>query len=108
VLERFAMSSHFAVLHGARRAPVVPDAHQPVARARQGVKKFGVIAIAMTALFASGCFGSGGTYCQSGPKYGTQCYSVQGEPGTNAPPNGNGSIYPVATNSQRTPNGQKP
>jgi hypothetical protein len=71
---------------------------------RQGVKKCGVIAIAMTALLASGCFD---TYCQSGPKYGTQCYTVQGEPG-NAPPRGNGSLYPVATNSRRAPNGQKP
>jgi hypothetical protein len=74
---------------------------------RQGVEKFGVIAIAMTALLVSGCWGPG-TYCQSGPKYGTQCYTVQNEPGTNGPPNGNGSIYPVATNARRAPNGQKP
>lgn len=86
---------------------MVAGAHHPVARMRQGVEKFGVIAIAMTALLVSGCWGPG-TYCQSGPKYGTQCYTVQNEPGTNGPPNGNGSIYPVATNARRAPNGQKP
>ena len=103
------MSSHIAVLRGVRDASVVADAHRAVARLRQVVKKFGVIAIVITALLASACWGPGGTYCQSGPKYGTQCYTVQGEePGTNGPPNAHGSIYPVATNSRQAPNGQKP
>jgi hypothetical protein len=102
------MSSHIPVLHGVRDASVVADAHRAVARLRQIVKKFGVIAIAMTALGTSGCWGPGGTYCQSGPKYGTQCYSVDTQPGTNGAPNGNGSIYPVATNSRRAMSGQKP
>jgi hypothetical protein len=41
---------------------------------------------AMAAL--SGCGPGGGTYCQSGPKYGTQCYSRMDlqPPGSPPPP----------------------
>ncbi|HVW30783.1 MAG TPA: hypothetical protein VHC69_35745 [Polyangiaceae bacterium] len=101
------MSSHTGVSRAVRGASVVADTHRPVARRRQGLEKFGVIAIAMTALLASAC--GGGTYCQTGPKYGTQCYDVQ-QPGPgNMPPAENGSVYPTAASSRGgTPNGQKP
>ncbi|MES1177286.1 MAG: hypothetical protein ABUL62_23390 [Myxococcales bacterium] len=40
--------------------------------------------------FAAGCGPGGGTYCQSGPKYGTQCYSAMDlqPPGSPPPPAG--------------------
>jgi hypothetical protein len=101
------MSPYTPSSFSVRYASVVADAHRSVACLRQDVKKFGVIAMAMTALLVSGC-GPIGTYCQSGPKYGTQCYSVDSQPGTNAPPNARGSIYPIATNSRQAPNGHKP
>ncbi|HOU90248.1 MAG TPA: hypothetical protein PLU22_04340 [Polyangiaceae bacterium] len=40
--------------------------------------------LTLTALWLGACGPAGGTYCQSGPKYGTTCYSsteVTGQPG---------------------------
>ncbi|MEI9952492.1 MAG: hypothetical protein WDO74_26810 [Pseudomonadota bacterium] len=45
------------------------------------------------ASLATGCGPGGGTYCQSGPKYGTQCYSQMDlqPPGSPPPPAGDRS-----------------
>jgi len=54
-----------------------------------------LIAMASAPLLSTGCGPGGGTYCQTGPKYGTQCYS-QSEldpPGTPPPPAGDGSKW---------------
>jgi hypothetical protein len=54
------------------------------------VAKFTLLALLLVcqAALLSACGPDGGTYCQSGPKYGTQCYSrmdVQ-PPGSPPPP----------------------
>jgi len=45
------------------------------------------------AALAAGCGPNGGSYCQSGPKYGTQCYSQMDlqPPGSAPPPAGDRS-----------------
>ena len=48
-----------------------------------------LILVCLAALMAA-CGPDGGTYCQSGPKYGTQCYSKMDlqPPGSPPPPAG--------------------
>jgi hypothetical protein len=66
------------------------------------------VALALTvapSLASSGCTDE---YCQTGPKYGTQCFTVQrSADGPPAPPTQSGSVYALASN-RRGPNGQKP
>jgi hypothetical protein len=97
------MSSHAPRSVGICFRGVVPAAH-PVARPRHALRlpvALGALALLLTAACAD-------TYCQTGPKYGTQCYNVQGQPGYNGSSQYPGSIYPYASNSRRTANGQKP
>ena len=46
-----------------------------------------LVTLACAAAVLTGCGPGGGTYCQSGPKYGTQCYSQMDlqPPGTPPP-----------------------
>jgi hypothetical protein len=101
------MQSPRPIPYGARRAPVVPGTHRPVARPRHCGPLVRLIAFAATSLLAFAC-GPGGTYCQSGPKYGTQCYDLQQQGAGNTTPAQNGRVYPTAANSRNAPNGQKP
>lgn len=49
-----------------------------------------LLVAAYRATFIAACGPGAGTYCQSGPKYGTQCYSQMDlqPPGTPPPPAG--------------------
>lgn len=52
-----------------------------------------VLPLVLLAGLALGCGPGSGTYCQTGPKYGTQCYSQMDlqPPGSPPPPAGDGS-----------------
>jgi hypothetical protein len=54
-----------------------------------------LLTLICTAAMLSGCGPVPGTYCQSGPKYGTQCYSQMDlqPPGTPPPPAGDPSKH---------------
>ncbi len=82
-----------------RAVRVVAEAHRAVVRRRHAVRRALVLAV-LSAAFTAACMD--GTYCQSGPKYGTQCYSVDTQPG-NMPPSQNGGVYPVATKERKSP-----
>jgi hypothetical protein len=44
-------------------------------RGTQMLKQLLTLTLVSLAVALPGCGPNGGTYCQSGPKYGTQCYS---------------------------------
>ena len=54
---------------------------------RRGMRAFAIVASALASFFVAAC-ASDGMSCQSGPKYGTQCY--------------NSSQQPMYTSSQRS------
>lgn len=52
-----------------------------------------LLALAGAAAWLAGCGPGAGSYCQTGPKYGTQCYSQMDlqPPGSPPPPAGDNS-----------------
>ena len=63
-----------------------------------------VVGLAGVSLLVAGCWGSSagsGNYCQSGPKYGTQCYYVNDR--NEAQPIPNRQPTPTQTDTQRPP-----
>jgi hypothetical protein len=69
-----------------------------------------VVPVLLLGLATSSC-GAGGTYCQSGKKMGTNCYSmsdVRSPPGTRPPPAGEATFWNQAPPNQGTFGGPAP